>query len=102
MGRRSGSTRSRLDSRDALGRLDQHDCVHAIHRGLLLHGRCCSAPQNLDPKGAALVETLSNMYVGPFGQWARVLFLIGAGAVLFKTLYLSCAANSRLTADFLN
>ena len=59
-------------------------------------------PQGLDPKGAALVETLSNMYVGPFGQWARILFLIGAGAVLFKTLYLSCAANSRLTADFLN
>lgn len=59
-------------------------------------------PQGLDPKGAELVQTLSNMYVGPFGQWARILFLIGAGAVLFKTLYLSCAANSRLTADFLN
>lgn len=59
-------------------------------------------PQGLDPKGTELVETLSNMYVGPFGQWARILFLIGAGAVLFKTLYLSCAANSRLTADFLN
>lgn len=59
-------------------------------------------PQGLDPKGTELVQTLSNMYVGPFGQWARILFLIGAGAVLFKTLYLSCAANSRLTADFLN
>lgn len=59
-------------------------------------------PQGLDPKGAKLVQTLSNMYVGPFGEWARILFLIGAGAVLFKTLYLSCAANSRLTADFLN
>ena len=59
-------------------------------------------PQGLDPKGPALVETLSNMYVGPFGLWARVLFLIGAGVVLFKTLYLSCAANSRLTVDFLN
>ncbi|MGN6543474.1 MAG: Nramp family divalent metal transporter [Aureliella sp.] len=59
-------------------------------------------PQGLDPKGPELVEILSNMYVGPFGMWARVLFLIGAGAVLFKTLYLSCAANSRLTVDFLN
>jgi hypothetical protein len=58
--------------------------------------------QGLDPKGPELVEILSNMYVGPFGLWARVLFLIGAGAVLFKTLYLSCAANSRLTVDFLN
>ena len=30
------------------------------------------------------------------------MFLIGAGAVLFKTLYLSCAGNSRLVADFLS
>ncbi|MCC6512183.1 MAG: Nramp family divalent metal transporter [Pirellulaceae bacterium] len=59
-------------------------------------------PQGLHPKGPELVQTLSNMYVGPFGTWARILFLIGAGAVLFKTLYLSCAANSRLTVDFLN
>jgi len=41
------------------------------------------------------------MYIGPFGAWTRILFLIGAGAVLFKTLYLACAANSRLTTDFL-
>ncbi len=59
-------------------------------------------PQNLEPKGSALIDTLSQMYVAPFGQWARVVFLIGAGAVLFKTLYLSCAGNSRLTVDFLN
>jgi manganese transport protein len=58
--------------------------------------------QQLEPKGPQLIETLSNMYVGPFGNWARVLFLVGAGAVLFKTLYLACAANSRLTVDFLN
>jgi len=59
-------------------------------------------PQGLVPKGSALIDTLSQMYVAPFGQWARVAFLIGAGAVLFKTLYLSCAGNSRLTVDFLN
>ena len=59
-------------------------------------------PQGLVPKGSALIDTLSRMYVAPFGEWARVIFLIGAGAVLFKTLYLSCAANSRLVVDFLN
>lgn len=58
-------------------------------------------PQGMHPKGTALVDTLAHMYVGPFGDWTRVLFLIGAGAVLFKTLYLACAANSRLAADFL-
>ncbi len=58
-------------------------------------------PQKLVPDNQSLIDTLSKMYVGPFGEWARVLFLIGAGAVLFKTLYLSCAANSRLMADVL-
>lgn len=57
--------------------------------------------QNLVPDSDSLVDTLSKMYVGPFGQGTRILFLIGASAVLFKTLYLSCAANSRLLTDFL-
>ena len=54
------------------------------------------------PEGPAMIETLSEMFVGPFGQWTQVAFLIGAGAVLFKTLYLSCAGNARLFADFLS
>lgn len=58
-------------------------------------------PQGLHPEGKDLIDTLSKMYVGPFGAWTRILFLIGAGAVLFKTHYLSCAANSRLMTDFL-
>ena len=49
-----------------------------------------------------MIETLSEMFVGPFGAWTQVVFLIGAGAVLFKTLYLSCAGNARLLADFLS
>jgi len=66
-----------------------------------LLGAAVLKPQGLKPEGADLIGTLAEMYVGPFGQWTRVLFLIGAGAVLFKTLYLACAANSRLAADFL-
>ncbi len=58
-------------------------------------------PQGLDPQPKDLINTLAEMFVGPFGAWTRTLFLIGAGAVLFKTLYLACAANSRLTTDFL-
>lgn len=58
-------------------------------------------PQGLNPQGKDMIDTLSKMYVGPFGEWTRILFLLGAAAVLFKTLYLSCAANSRLMADFL-
>ena len=59
-------------------------------------------PQGLDPKGTAMIETLSHMFVDTFGPWTRIVFLLGAGAVLFKTLYLSCAGNARMTADFLS
>jgi hypothetical protein len=58
-------------------------------------------PQGLIPKGSEMISALSEMYKGPFGDWTQTLFLIGAGAVLFKTLYLACAANSRMLVDFL-
>ena len=66
-----------------------------------LMGAAVLHPQGLVPEGQELIDTLSKMYVGPFGAWTRILFLLGAGMVLFKTLYLACAANSRLTTDFL-
>ncbi len=59
-------------------------------------------PQGLDPKGTEMIATLSHMFVDTFGNWTRIVFLIGAGAVLFKTLYLSSAGNARLMADFLS
>jgi Mn2+/Fe2+ NRAMP family transporter len=59
-------------------------------------------PQGLTPEGTGMIQTLSEMFVGPFGAWTQVVFLVGAGAVLFKTLYLSCAGNARLLADFLS
>jgi len=67
-----------------------------------LLGAAVLQPQGLDPKGAGMIATLSVMYVGPLGAWTRSVFLIGAWAVLFKTLYVATAANSRLTADFLD
>lgn len=59
-------------------------------------------PQGLRPKGKDMIFVLSQMYVGPFGLWTQIVFLIGAAAVLFKTLYVACAAHSRLTADLCN
>jgi Mn2+/Fe2+ NRAMP family transporter len=58
--------------------------------------------QNLHPKGVGMIDTLSQMYVPMFGSWTTYVFLIGVWVVLFKTLYVSSAANSRLMADFLN
>ncbi|MBL9125736.1 MAG: Nramp family divalent metal transporter [Planctomycetaceae bacterium] len=57
--------------------------------------------QGLVPEKSQMIATLSEMYVPTFGAWTKIVFLIGAWAVLFKTLYVASASNSRLTADFL-
>jgi Mn2+/Fe2+ NRAMP family transporter len=75
-----------------------------------LLGAAVLFPQKLNPQGEEMIKTLSVMYLHPLEgtplQWLRpftgVGFLLGAWAVLFKTLYVATAANSRLTADFLN
>ncbi len=56
--------------------------------------------QGLHPGKEKMIETLAEMYVPTFGDWTRFAFLIGAWAVLFKTLYVASAGHSRLTADF--
>ncbi len=66
--------------------------------------------EGLDPRGPEMIPTLSRMYIQPLQgtpleflrSGTRIFFLIGAWAVLFKTLYVATAANSRLTADFLD
>jgi Mn2+/Fe2+ NRAMP family transporter len=75
-----------------------------------LLGAAVLFPQKLNPQGEEMIRTLSVMYLRPLEgtplEWLRpftgVGFLLGAWAVLFKTLYVATAANSRLTADFLN
>jgi len=64
-------------------------------------GAAVLSPRGMVPQGSQMITTLAEMFKGPFGSWTEVLFLVGAGVVLFKTLYLSCAANSRMTVDFL-
>ncbi len=59
-------------------------------------------PKNIAPQGKEMIDQLSQMFIGTFGDWTRLVFLIGAAAVLFKTLYLSSAGNGRLAADFLS
>ncbi len=75
-----------------------------------LLGAAVLHPQQLDPQGSEMIPTLSQMYLQPLEgtplaglrSLTRVGFLLGAWAVLFKTLYVATAANSRLTADFLH
>jgi Mn2+/Fe2+ NRAMP family transporter len=57
--------------------------------------------QDLHPKGPQMIVTLAEMYVPTFGDWTKIVFMIGAWAVLFKTLYVASAGHARLSTDFL-
>ena len=57
--------------------------------------------QGIVPDQSQMMAALSQMYVPALGEWTMVGFLIGAWAVLFKTLYVASASNSRLVADFI-
>ena len=53
------------------------------------------------PRGARMIEALSNMYTATLGEWSRYLFLGGAAAVLYSTVFAGTAARSRMLADWL-
>ena len=53
------------------------------------------------PEGGEMVETLSNMYTETLGPGSRPLFLIGAAAVFYSTVFAGVASRSRMTADML-
>ena len=52
------------------------------------------------PSGPETVQALSRMYTDVLGEWSRPLFLAGAIAVLYSTVFALTAAYSRLVADF--
>ena len=51
------------------------------------------------PEGGNMIRTLSQMYVPVFGESADTIFLIGAFAVLYSTLFVAGAGNARMLAD---
>jgi manganese transport protein len=57
--------------------------------------------KKLDVTNADMISTLSQMYVETFGAWSLWLFLIGAFAVLYSTIFVATASNARLLADAL-
>ncbi|MCY2936117.1 MAG: Nramp family divalent metal transporter [Planctomycetota bacterium] len=61
----------------------------------ILHAR------GIVPAKSEMIRSLSQMYTS-LGGWTVTAFLLGAWAVLFKTLYVATAGNARQTADFLN
>lgn len=67
--------------------------------GFYLLGASVLARVQLDPESQDMVRTLAQMYVPVFGQWAHLVFLLGAIAVLYSTLFVAAAGHSRIVAD---
>jgi Mn2+/Fe2+ NRAMP family transporter len=53
----------------------------------------------LRPAGGEMVRALGAMYGPAFGPWAADVFLVGAFAVLYSTLFAAADGNSRLIGD---
>lgn len=53
-------------------------------------------------ENSKMIETLSFMYREVFGEWSLWLFLVGAVAVLYSTIFGATASNARLLADALS
>ena len=61
----------------------------------VLHAR------KLEVGDQGMIQTLSHMYQDTFGPWSLWLFLVGAFAVLYSTVFGATASNARLFADSL-
>jgi Mn2+/Fe2+ NRAMP family transporter len=53
------------------------------------------------PKKSQMIERLGVMYADAFGPWSRAVYLVGAIAVLFSTLFVATASHSRMMVDWL-
>jgi len=62
--------------------------------GAAILGRTGLVPEDRD-----LIRTLNVMYEPVFGQFAKVLFLLGAFAVLYSTFFVANAGHARVLSD---
>ncbi len=58
--------------------------------------------KHLTVENTRMIETLSHMYRTTFGEWSLWLFVCGAVAVLYSTIFGGTASNARLLADGLS
>jgi len=57
--------------------------------------------KNMIVENSRMIESLSHMYREVFGEWSFWLFLVGAFAVLYSTIFGATASNARLGVDAL-
>ena len=58
-------------------------------------------PQGLVPEGNEMITILSRIYTDTLGEWASILFLVGAVAVLGSTLWAAIPSWSRMCTNLL-
>jgi Mn2+/Fe2+ NRAMP family transporter len=58
-------------------------------------------PQNLMPEGSEVMSTLSNVFSSTIGPAGGVVFLIGAGLALYKTVIANVPLQARIVANAL-
>jgi Mn2+/Fe2+ NRAMP family transporter len=66
-----------------------------------LMGAAVLQPQGRVPEGNEMITTLSRIYTDTLGEWAGVIFLIGAIAVLGSTLWGAIPSWSRMYVNWL-
>ncbi|MHA6621569.1 Nramp family divalent metal transporter [Pseudonocardia sp. DLS-67] len=66
-----------------------------------LMGAAVLHPQGLEPEGNGMITTLSRMYTDTMGDWASVVFLLGAIAVLGSTMWAAIPSWARMYTNLL-
>lgn len=66
-----------------------------------LMGAAVLNPQGLVPEGNGMITTLSRIYTDVLGEWASIVFLIGAIAVLGSTMWAAVPSWSRMYVNLL-
>lgn len=66
-----------------------------------LMGAAVLNPQGLVPQGNGMITTLSNIYTDTLGEWASVVFLVGAIAVLGSTMWAAIPSWARMYTNLL-
>jgi Mn2+/Fe2+ NRAMP family transporter len=65
-------------------------------------GAAVLQPQGLEPEGTDVLDTISSIFSGTVGEWGGVLFLVGAGVALFKTIIANVPSLGRQVANTLS
>ncbi len=68
-------------------------CAFYVLGAAVLH------PKGVVPDASTMIATLSELYTSTLGEWALVLFYIGAVATLYGTIFAATAAHARIYAD---